>query len=64
MSEWTKITDTTNWVKPVDRKLIDLCDKAGYVAIAVCVSDKHVKESMKFPFGPKGSVFAAVEQVE
>ena len=57
MEKWTKITDTTNWVLPLDRKLIDLCDKVGYIAIAVCMEDACVKESMRFGFGVENSVF-------
>ena len=57
MEKWTKITDSTNWVLPLDRKLIDLCDKAGYIGITVCMADDCVKRSTNFVFGPDKSVF-------
>jgi hypothetical protein len=58
---WTKLTDSSNWVLPLDRKLIELCDKAGYRSIAVSMPHECVKKSLKFPVSISDSVFAEPE---
>lgn len=60
---WQKINKTTLWVKDLDRKLIDLCDKAGYEAITVSVEDECVPRSTTFTFGPTNSIFAAPDKI-
>ncbi len=39
-------------------KLLDLCAKHGYDAVAIGMKHEVVPQSVRFVFGPQGSIFA------